>query len=675
MGRVSIPLTNFNGGEWSPELMGRYDLQKYQNACQRIENFIPTVLGKADRRTGSRFVNATKNDGVVRLINFEYSTVQAYVIEVGNLYMRFYRNKGRLESPPGTPVEIVTPWSTADLPELKWVQSADVMYIVHPSYAPRKLSRLSSTSFQLSIVDLRDGPYLDENITATTLTFGSATINTSTTVTASASLFAATDVGRLIRIRSASAASYAVITAFTSATVVTVTNLTTIVGSGSKNWRLGAFSGTTGYPSTVTLNEERLVFANTVAQPQTLWMSVSGDYELFQPTGVIGDTPINLSVNADNAITFTLSDDRVNAIQWMSSGNTLLVGTTGSEVSVQASSLNEAITPSNITGKRHSTVGSSKANAIRINETVIYIQRNKKRIFEVAYDFESNGYKSNETAIFSRHLLRGKVKEIVYQQEPYNLIWYIDEAGKLFSLTFNKEQDVRAPARQPIAGANAKVLSITSIIGDGQNELWLVSERTINGNTHRYIEYLEYEYIPDDANDKAKAVYLDSSLEYVGAPTSNLSGLDHLIGETVSIWDGSTHPDKVVNGAGQIILDRPVTHAQVGLNLVSIITTVPFEGGVADGAALGKKKRLNKVPVQLLNTLGGKIGTSINKLEPILFRNPNDPMDNSPPLYTGIKLVEYPEGWEEQPAVTIVQDQPGPMTVLSMAPRMTAMEA
>ena len=77
MGRVSIPLTNFNGGEWSPELMGRYDLQKYQNACQRIENFIPTVLGKADRRTGSRFVNATKNDGVVRLINFEYSTVQA----------------------------------------------------------------------------------------------------------------------------------------------------------------------------------------------------------------------------------------------------------------------------------------------------------------------------------------------------------------------------------------------------------------------------------------------------------------------------------------------------------------------------------------------------------------------------------------------------------------------
>lgn len=675
MGRVSVPLTNFNGGEWSPELMGRFDIQKYQNACQKIENFIPTVLGKADRRTGSRFVSSTKDDGVVRLINFEYSTLQAYVIEVGNLYMRFYRNKGRLENPPGTPVEIVTPYTTADLPDLKWVQSADVMYIVHPRLAPRKLARLTPTSFSLTTLDFRDGPYLDENVTATTLTFSSTTDGATATVTASTAIFAATDVGRLIRIRSSSTASWAIITAFTSPTAVTVLNKSTIDGSGEKTWRLGAFSGTSGYPSTVTLNEERLVFANTNTQPQTLWMSVSGDYELFQPTGVIGDSSINLSINADNAITFTLSDDRVNAIQWMSSGNSLLVGTTGSEVSVQASSLNEAITPSNITAKRHATVGSSKTSAIRINETVIYIQRNKKRIYEVAYDFESNGYKSSETAIFSRHLLRGNVKELIYQQEPYNLLWYTDEAGKLYSLTYNKEQEVRAPARQPIAGRNIKVLSITSIIGEGQNELWLVGERTVNGTTHRYVEYLEYEYIPDDANDKAKAVYLDSSLEYVGPATTTLSGLTHLIGETVSIWDGSTHPDKVVNGSGQITLDRPMTRAQVGLPFISLITTVPFEGGVADGAALGKKKRINQVPIQFLNTIGGKMGPSVNKLNPILFRNQNDPMDNSPPLFTGIKHVFYPEGWEEQPAVTIVQDQPGPMTVLSLAPRMTAMEA
>lgn len=675
MGRLSVPITNFNGGEWSPELMGRYDLQGYANACKTIKNFIPTILGKADRRTGSRYVSSSKTDGVARLIPFEYSTIQAYVIEAGNLYMRFYRNRGRLESPPGTPVEIVTPYTTADLPDLKWVQSADVMYIVHPKYAPRKLSRLTATSFSLTILDQRDGPYLDENVTATTLTFASSSDGATTTVTSSTALFAATDVGRLIRIRSSSTASWAIITGFTSTTVVTVLNKTTIDGSGEKTWRLGAFSGTTGYPSCVTLHEERLIFANTTTQPQTFWASVSGDYELFQPTGVIGASSIDLSINADNAITFTLSDDRVNAIQWMSSGNTLLMGTTGSEVSVQASSLNEGLTPANCTAKRQTTVGSSSVGAIRINETVIFNQQNRKRLFEIAYRFDENGFRSRETMIFSPHLLRGRVKEMAYQQEPYNLIWYIDDAGKLFSVTYRADQEVRAPAQQPIAGVNAKVLSIASIIGDGQNELWLLVERTINGTTKRYVEYLSYEYVPADANDKATAVHVDSSLEYVGAATTTISGLDHLNGQTVSIWDGATHPDVVVSNSGSITLQRPMTKAQVGLNFISVIHTVPIENGVADGSSLGKKKRINEVPVQFNNTLGGKLGPDAAHLEPILFRNPNDPMDNSPPLFSGIKHVYYPSGWEEQPAVYITQDQPGPMTILSMAPRLTAIEA
>lgn len=425
----------------------------------------------------------------------------------------------------------------------------------------------------------------------------------------------------------------------------------------------------------MTLHEERLIFANTSTQPQTFWASVSGDYELFQPTGVIGDSPINISINADNAITFTLSDDRVNAIQWMSSGNTLLLGTTGSEVSVQASSLNEGLTPANCTAKRQTTVGSSSVNAIRINETVIYNQLNKKRLYEIAYQFDENGFRSRETMIFSRHLLRGKVKEMVYQQEPYNLIWYIDELGKLHSVTYRADQEVRAPAQQPIAGVDIKVLSITSINGDGQNELWLLVERTIDGVTKRYVEYLTYEYIPIDEDDKATAIHVDSSLEYSGAPTTTISGLDHLKGQTVSVWDGATHPDVVVSNAGVITLQRPMTKAQVGLNFISVIHTVPIENGVADGSSLGKKKRLNQVPVQFLNTLGGKLGPGPTKLEPILFRNPNDPMDDSPPLFTGIKHVFYPEGWEEQPAVYITQDQPGPMTILSMSPRLTAIEA
>ena len=139
-------LSAFNSGEWSPELYGRVDLDRYTRACAEMLNFLPKAQGAAVRRPGTRYVANTKSNGQVRLIPFEYSTQQAYVIEAGDLYFRFYRNGARLESPPGTPVEVATPYTLADLPQLQWAQSADTLYLAHPSYAPRKLTRTTPTT-------------------------------------------------------------------------------------------------------------------------------------------------------------------------------------------------------------------------------------------------------------------------------------------------------------------------------------------------------------------------------------------------------------------------------------------------------------------------------------------------------------------------------------------------
>ena len=176
---------------------------------------------------------------------------------------------------------LTTTYLTADLFQIKYAQSADVMYLCHPDYSVKKLSRTGHTSWTITEVDFTDGPYLDDNITTTTFGMSTHTVGTGRTLTASAVTginndtgFQSTDVGRLFTFRD----GYGEITAITSTTVATVTVIKDMGSSSTTtDWALGAFSDTTGYPSCVSFYEQRLVFAGTEAQPQTLYFSKSGD--------------------------------------------------------------------------------------------------------------------------------------------------------------------------------------------------------------------------------------------------------------------------------------------------------------------------------------------------------------------------------------------------------------
>ena len=165
--------------------------------------------------------------------------------------------------------EISTSYTTAQVFDLQFTQSADTMYIVHPAHEPTKLTRSGHTSWTLAEVDFQIGPFLDTNTTTTTFTTSATTVGTGRTLTASASTFASTDVGRLVKLGD----GWGKITAYTSATVVTWTINVAATGSGSVTWALGAWSDTTGFPSTVSFYEQRLVFAGSTDYPQTIWAS------------------------------------------------------------------------------------------------------------------------------------------------------------------------------------------------------------------------------------------------------------------------------------------------------------------------------------------------------------------------------------------------------------------
>ena len=212
MSKASPAITNFNSGEFTPLLEGRVDFERYQNGCVVMENFIPTVQGPAVRRGGTRYVASVKTAAKkVWLQAFEFSETQAYVLEFGDTYVRFYTQNGQLVS-GGSPVEVATPYTLAQLfnadgtCRLRFAQSGDFLYIVHPSHAPRILKRTSATTFTLETFVPKAGPFKDVDPDSA-ITVSSSGETGTVTLTASAAIFQSGHVGTLFYIEAPSAVS------------------------------------------------------------------------------------------------------------------------------------------------------------------------------------------------------------------------------------------------------------------------------------------------------------------------------------------------------------------------------------------------------------------------------------------------------------------------------------
>jgi len=670
MARVAAQLTNFTGGELSPRLDGRNDLAKYNSGCKTLENMIVYPHGAAARRSGTSFVAEVKDSTKkTRLIPFEFSTTQTYMLEFGDQYIRFYKDNGQILS-GGSAYEIASPYLEAELFEIKYAQSADVMYICHPNHEVSKLSRTGHTAWTLTEVDFTNGPYLDSNISTTTFTTSAHTVGAGRTLTASAITginsdtgFQTTDVGRLVQFRD----GYGKITARTSTTVVTIEILEDMGStSASTDWSLGAFSDTTGHPSCVTFFEQRLVFAATLSQPQTLFFSKSGDYENMDENrgGTIAD---------DDAIIYTIASNQVNAIRFMTATRTLIVGTAGGEFTVSGGTVDTAITPTNILIKKQSNHGSANLDAIAAGNATLFLQRAKRKVRELAYNFDVDGYIAPDMTILAEHITEGGITQMAYQQEPNQIVWMVRADGQLIGFTYQREQQVTAWHRQVFGGSfdsGSAICESVAVIPTDNSEyqVWVIIKRTIDSSTVRYIEYLNnFDF---DETDNTSFNFLDSQLSYSGSATTTISGLDHLEGETVSVLaNGATHPNKTVS-SGAITLDRSSTNVKVGLGYTSLLQTMRLDAGSQNGTSQAKTKRIFDITLRLYETVGVEVGPDLNNMERIPFRSSANPMDQAIPVYTGDKEVEFRGNYETDGFIYVRQNQPLPLTVLSLYPNL-----
>jgi hypothetical protein len=436
MGKQLLSIPSFTAGEMSDSMQGRTDFAKYFSAASRIENFVVLPHGPITRRPGTYFVAEVKTSSAkTRLIPFSFSTEQTYVLEFGNQYIRFYKDDGQITS-GGSAYEIASPYTTAQLFDLKFAQSADVMYVCNENHPVKKLSRTGHTSWTLADVDFTDGPYLDSNTSSTTMTPSGTT--GSITITASSNVFVSTDVNRFINF----SGGYAKITAFGTSLSVTATVEEDFDNTNAvTDWKLGAFSTTTGFPRCVSFFEQRLVFAGTSNQPQTMFFSKSGDYE-----------NMTSGTNDDDAMIYTIASNQVNAIQALKATRTLIVMTTGGEYAVSSGAAQDAITPTNINIRKQSNYGSSGVDALSIGNATIFLQRARRKIRELAYNFDTDGYTAPDLTILADHISESGLTDMSYQQEPYSVVWAVRTDGQMAGLTYNRLENVVAWHRHIFGG-------------------------------------------------------------------------------------------------------------------------------------------------------------------------------------------------------------------------------
>lgn len=661
MPRVTPAQTNFTAGELSPRLLGREDIARYGSGVAELLNFLIMPHGGADRRSGSVYVAGVKTHAKkVRLIPFEFSVEQAYVIEFGDLYLRFYKDSGQIESSPGVPYEIVTEFPEANLFELQYAQTADLMYITSRSHWPRKLTRTGHTAWTLTEVTFTDGPYLPDNTTAITMQ-NSATTG-AITITASSAYFDAnmapvgTEPGGLFSITHGGTRGVARITGFVSTTQV---NATVLIAFGATTaqttWREGAWSTYRGFPRAVSFFEQRLYFGGSSYQPQTLWGSAVGDYE-----------DMTAGVNDTDAVVYTISAQTMNAIQWLRAKDILFIGTANSEFT--AGDPTAPLTPTNVRITPQTEHGSAYVMPVVAGNVVLFLSRSRRKTRELSFEFKDDAYRAPDVSLLAEHITAGGLTQFAYAKEPDSVVWAVRADGVLVALTYDREQEIIAWGRHILGGSfgdgDAVVESVACIPVDaasgteGYTQTWVSVKRTVNGSTVRYVEYLAENFELVDSIEDAH--FVDSGLTYDGALTDTLSGLDHLEGETVTVLgNGAVQPDRVVSG-GSITLQLAVTKAVVGLPYVSRLTTLPGIVGAQDGSTQGKFQSWGRFKARLYRS----IGLLING-ERVSMRTAADPMGEPLQPYTGLKEVQL-EGYDEYAQVSIEQDLPLPATVLSL---------
>lgn len=565
-----------------------------------------------------------------------------------------------------------TPYLEADLFDLHFVQSADVLTITHPTYAPRELRRLGATNWQLSTITFAPTISTPAAPTVTSSGGGATTYSYKVTAIASETLEESlgSAAGSVTGVALSTAGAYNTITpaAVSGAVRYNVYRLFNGLygyvgqtdGSAFKDENIAPdvsqtppeantpFTGASNYPGAVGYHEQRRCFGGTDNKPQNFWATRSA-------------TENNLSYSIptrdDDAIAFRIAAREVNRIRHIVSLDQLILLTSGGEWKI-APQNSDVLTPTSAAPKPISTEGASNVQPAVTSSAIIFVQESGSRLREMKYKWEANGYDVRDISIMAPDLFDGyTIVDLAYAKTPNKMVWCVRSDGTLLGLTYLPEHDVLGWHEHTTDGLFESVACVKE---GSEHFLYAVVKRTINNRTVRYVERLHTRRFTDAAD----AFFVDSGLTYDSSATTTITGLWHLEGEEVAVLaDGAEHPRVTVTN-GAITLEGEASTVQIGLPITADVQTLPlaFE---AQAFGQGIEKNVNEAALRVKDSSGYKIGPNFDELVERTQRS-DEPYGTAPALYTGVEHITIMPEWGGDAQICIRQEAPLPVTILSM---------
>ncbi|MCM2575148.1 hypothetical protein NAT65_28990 [Achromobacter xylosoxidans] len=722
MPRISTIQTNFTAGEISPKVRGRVDVARYQNGAEMLENMVVDVYGGAFRAPGTEYVAPVADHAVAgRLIQFAFNRSTAYHLEFGNLRMRVIRAGAGLVMSGGVPYEIVTPFTAAELPDVKYTQAADTMFLAHPNHPIQQLRRVADDSWLMGNAAFSVLPFSEVgDLLGSTLTLSSTGIGTGITASISAALFMPADVGRRITYQG----GVALITAFTNSNnlVVQILSPFSSASLASGTWTLEESPQSTITPS----SQGKVGQAITLTADIDTWRSTDVGKFVKVDGGLVQITVVPTAKTASGLVKADLTSavaagpgawtlqgaawggangypSAVGVFQqrliaggnkkypngiWGSKTGLYLDFTQGSEDSdgyfyaldgesngidhVMSVRALIALTP----GTEWTLVGGvekplTPTNVQARDQTVYGCSRvrpvriGSELLFVqgAGRKVRAMGYNASSDAYVAPDLTM--LAEHITKSGVREMAYQQEPNSTLWAVRQDGGMAALTINREEGVTAwtpqttDGAYESVSCVPTATGNEVMVIVRRTINGQVRRYLERLNEAYLVHSG-----------IIGHSEAGAATWGNLGHLEGKQVTALADGTPQGIFTVAGGEITLPRNANDVQIGLPVTPRVRLLRPEVGTPTGTAQGSNMRAHRYSLLFLKTVGATVNGKY-----VAFRKfGSHLLDRPPEPYDGWKEIgEY--GWDvgEMPT-EISQPDPLPFHILAVVRHWTTNE-
>lgn len=678
MSNIRLNNHSFNGGEVGPTFYGQIGDAKYQTGLATARNFVCRPEGPAENRAGFRYVNYTKYVTPSRLLRFTFSITQTMVIELGHYYMRFHTMGATLLGMTGTPYEVITPYSFDEIFDINYVQSNDVVTLVHVNHPPMELRRLGAINWTLTPVQFTPTIASPGGVTATPNVVNHdynfsyvVTAFATDLVTESAPSTAATCTNNVFITGGKNVIAWSAVTGAAYYCVyklvggsygyigqTTGLNITddNIAADLSRTPPIydSLFQAAGDYPGAVAYYEQRRMFAGSINKPQTIWGTRSGTESTMS---------YSLPTRADDRLSFRIAALESNAIKHLIPLSDLIAMT--SSVEFRITSVNaDALSPTNISAKPQSFIGVNKVQPLAIGSAMLYANARGGHIQEMKYSLYQQGFQSADMSLRASHLFENHtIVDMDYAKAPLPIMWAVSSSGKLLGLTYIAPENVAAWHQHDTQGTFESCVVVSE---DDEDVLYVVTRRNIGGMQQRFVE----RQATRKFTSVADSYFVDCGYTYSGSANDVIAGMTWLEGKTVSILaDGAVVPPQVVSG-GAVTLPRPASLVHVGLAYTSDAQTLPVAAQIDGAFGQGRVKNVNRVYIRVSNSSGIFAGPNASKLRQFAQRT-TEPFGSPPNVVTDEISIDLDPDWQAGGQVLVRQVDPLPLTIVSMSVEVT----